>query len=39
MEAIQLLQSDNKAMAGRVMSAILQMKKIDIATLRKAAAQ
>lgn len=38
-EAIRLLQSEDKAMAGRVMSAILQMKKIDIAAVRKAAAQ
>lgn len=38
-EAIQLLQDDDKAKAGRVMAAILQMKKIDIAALRKAAAQ
>ena len=38
-EAIRLLQGEDKAAAGRVMSAILQMKKIDIAALRKAATQ
>lgn len=38
-EAIRLLQGDDRARAGRVMSAILQMKKIDIAAMRKAAAQ
>jgi predicted 3-demethylubiquinone-9 3-methyltransferase (glyoxalase superfamily) len=38
-EAIQLLLDGDRARAGRVMSAILQMKKIDIAAVRKAAAQ
>lgn len=38
-EAIRLLQDDDKARATRVMGAILQMKKIDIAAVRKAAAQ
>lgn len=38
-EAIRLLQDNDKTKAGRVMSAILQMKKIDIAAVRKAAAQ
>ena len=35
-EAIRLLQGDDKARAGRVMGAILQMKKIDIAALQRA---
>jgi predicted 3-demethylubiquinone-9 3-methyltransferase (glyoxalase superfamily) len=35
-EAIRLLQGEDKARAGRVMSAILQMKKIDLAVLRRA---
>lgn len=34
-EAIRLLQGDDKARAGRVMGAILQMKKIDIAALQQ----
>lgn len=38
-EAIRLLQGNDQARAGRVMSAILQMKKIDIAAVRQAAAQ
>jgi predicted 3-demethylubiquinone-9 3-methyltransferase (glyoxalase superfamily) len=38
-EAIRLLQDDDRARAGRVMRAILQMKKIDIAAVRRAAAQ
>lgn len=38
-EAIRLLQGEDKARAGRVMGAILQMQKIDIAAIRKAAAQ
>jgi predicted 3-demethylubiquinone-9 3-methyltransferase (glyoxalase superfamily) len=38
-EAIRLLQGNDKAKAARVMGAILQMKKIDIAAVRKAAAQ
>ncbi len=33
-EAIRLLQGNDKARAGRVMGAILQMKKIDIAALQ-----
>jgi predicted 3-demethylubiquinone-9 3-methyltransferase (glyoxalase superfamily) len=35
-EAIRLLQGEDKARAGRVMGAILQMKKIDIAALQQA---
>jgi predicted 3-demethylubiquinone-9 3-methyltransferase (glyoxalase superfamily) len=38
-EAIHLLQSDDKAKAARVMGAILRMKKIDIVAVRKAATQ
>ncbi|HEY6899454.1 MAG TPA: VOC family protein [Puia sp.] len=36
---IQLLQDKDKARAGRVMQAMLQMKKIDIKKLKEAAAQ
>jgi predicted 3-demethylubiquinone-9 3-methyltransferase (glyoxalase superfamily) len=36
---IELLSDKDKSKAGRVMQAMMQMKKIDIATLQKAAAQ
>jgi predicted 3-demethylubiquinone-9 3-methyltransferase (glyoxalase superfamily) len=35
-EAIRLLQGGDKARAGRVMNALLQMKKIDLGALRRA---
>ena len=35
---MQLMSSDDKAAAGRVMGAMMQMKKIDIAKLEEAAA-